>query len=176
MIKRTVPTEIAVAWAAIFVPFLVFLNPSMPQDRNNLGTPVESVMLIMVLFLVTLTLHTGIIRNGSPLISNSGVAASGNTFALCLQQLGTLWIILILNLLYPLTWLSENRFVWISRQLCHRLSSAPMPASVFCPRLSVIADWYGAHIAIAAWAILPWPGRASMDSQTFSISVPDFVK
>lgn len=55
----TVLTEMAVAWAAIFVPFLVFLNPSMPQDRSSLGTPGASVIVMIVLFLDTRILQMG---------------------------------------------------------------------------------------------------------------------
>lgn len=33
---------IAVAWAAIFVPFLVFLKPSIPQDLRILEIPVTT--------------------------------------------------------------------------------------------------------------------------------------
>jgi len=35
----TVAKPIAVAWAAILVPFLVFLNPSIPQDLIIILSP-----------------------------------------------------------------------------------------------------------------------------------------
>ena len=80
MSHLTVATEIAVAWAAIFVPFLVFLKPSMPQDRNSFGTPVASQMVIMVLFLETRMLQMGMSLKAAPLIREVGVLASGKTF------------------------------------------------------------------------------------------------
>lgn len=70
----------AVACAAIFVPFRVFLNPSMPQDRSSLGTPGASVIVMMVLFLDTLMLQIGMSLKASPLTSMLGVFASGKTF------------------------------------------------------------------------------------------------
>lgn len=70
----------AVAWAAILVPFRVFLNPSMPQDRSNFGTPGASVMVIIVLFLDTRMLQMGMSLNASPLIKEFGVLTSGKTF------------------------------------------------------------------------------------------------
>lgn len=57
---------IAVAWAAMFVPFLVCLNPSIPQLRINTGTPLSFVMLIIVLFGETFMLQIGIFSNGIP--------------------------------------------------------------------------------------------------------------
>lgn len=38
---HTVPTVMAVACAAMFVPFLVFLKPSTPHDLIIFGTPVN---------------------------------------------------------------------------------------------------------------------------------------
>lgn len=76
----TVLTEIAVACAAILVPFRVFLNPSIPQDRRSLGTPGASVMVMMVLFLDTRMLQMGMSLKASPLTSMLGVLASGKTF------------------------------------------------------------------------------------------------
>lgn len=75
----------AVAWAAIFVPLRVFLNPSMPQDRSNLGTPGASVMVMIVLFLDTRMLQIGMSLKASPLISVFGVLPSGKTFIRALE-------------------------------------------------------------------------------------------
>lgn len=71
----------AVAWAAILVPFLVFLNPSTPHDLIICGTPLWSVTFIMVLFGETLILQTGISLNGTPLKRAFGVFSSGKRCA-----------------------------------------------------------------------------------------------
>lgn len=67
----------AVACAAIFVPLRVFLNPSMPQDRMNCGTPLASHIVMMVLLGDTRMLQIGISLKGTPLKRVVGVLASG---------------------------------------------------------------------------------------------------
>uniref|UniRef100_A0A182V531 Uncharacterized protein n=1 Tax=Anopheles merus TaxID=30066 RepID=A0A182V531_ANOME len=59
---------IAVACAAMFVPLRVFLKPSMPHERINCGTPLASVIEMMVLFGDTRMWQIGISLNGTPLI------------------------------------------------------------------------------------------------------------
>lgn len=79
--KNSQPTPlilIAVACAAIFVPFRLFLNPSIPHDRIICGTPLLSDKLIIVLFGETLMLQTGISLNGIPLNNCLGVSTVGN--------------------------------------------------------------------------------------------------
>lgn len=44
----TVAKPIAVAWAAIFVPFLVFLNPSIPQDLIIILSPKKGLYIICI--------------------------------------------------------------------------------------------------------------------------------
>lgn len=45
----TVAKPIAVAWAAIFVPFLVFLNPSIPQDLIIILSPKKGLYINLYL-------------------------------------------------------------------------------------------------------------------------------
>ena len=94
--KLTVAREMAVAWAAIFVPFRQFLNPSIPQlliiigvptpEKNlhhiysvyiiNVNSPLELQRLIIVLLDETFMLHTGRSANLTPLKSWSGVVSA----------------------------------------------------------------------------------------------------
>lgn len=82
----TVATDIAVAWAAIFVPFRVFLKPSIPQDRSSLGFPRVSVIVMIVLFLDTRILQIGMSLKAAPLISVFCVLPSGKTFIRALER------------------------------------------------------------------------------------------
>lgn len=56
----------AVVCAAMFVPFFVFLKPSIPQDLVSFTEPAESVTVKIVLLWVTLTLHIGRFLYGTP--------------------------------------------------------------------------------------------------------------
>lgn len=67
----------AVAWAAMFVPFLVFLKPSTPHDRIRSGVPLWSVIFMMVLFGDTLMLQMGISLYGMPWNNLVAVVSSG---------------------------------------------------------------------------------------------------
>lgn len=61
-----VAIEIAVAWAAMFVPFLVFLNPSIPQLLKICGSPFELVRVIIVLLGDVFICTMGISLKGTP--------------------------------------------------------------------------------------------------------------
>lgn len=74
--------EIAVACAAMFVPFLVFLKPSTPHERMICVIPLLSVILIIVLLGLVLMLTIGNSLKGIPKNSVVGVEASGKIFAL----------------------------------------------------------------------------------------------
>lgn len=58
--------EIAVACAAMLVPFLVFLKPSIPQDLKICTSPFEFVKFRIVLFGDVLMLIMGISLKGMP--------------------------------------------------------------------------------------------------------------
>lgn len=72
----------AVACAAILVPFRVFLNPSTPQDLIICGVPFVSHTVMMVLFGDTLILQTGRSLNAIPLNNRFGVFSSGKSVGL----------------------------------------------------------------------------------------------
>lgn len=87
----------AVACAATFVPFLVCLKPSIPQDLIKLTSPkilylndiladiclipFESVKVTIVLFDVTLILKIGKSLKGIPLNNLLGVSMSGKVLS-----------------------------------------------------------------------------------------------
>lgn len=79
---------IAVACAAIFVPFLVFLKPSMPQDRMILGLPLPSHTVMIVLFGETRILQMGVSLKGTPSNKRFGVSSSGKRLGLKFFFLG----------------------------------------------------------------------------------------
>lgn len=74
--------DIAVAWAAIFVPFLVFLNPSMPHDLIIWTKPFGVVSERIVLFFVTRMFTIGSSLNWTPSNNIVGVSSSGKRFIL----------------------------------------------------------------------------------------------
>lgn len=135
---HTVPIVIAVACAAILVPFLVFLKPSTPHDLNNFTVPVRatlgitiyipqldyccipfaSVILNIVLFGVTRILNIGRSLNAMPLNSLFEMSPSGN--------------ILLLKILLPL--------IYISTQRCR---SIPHSINVICIFSSSSFIWGG---------------------------------
>lgn len=51
IIQLTALMVTAVACAAMLVPFLVFLNPSIPQERMSLGTPIFSKRFKLILYI-----------------------------------------------------------------------------------------------------------------------------
>lgn len=67
----------AVACAAMFVPFRVFLKPSIPHDRINCGAPLASQIVMIVLFGETRMLQMGISLKGTPPKRVVGVSTSG---------------------------------------------------------------------------------------------------
>lgn len=91
----TAPTVTAVDCAATFVPFFVFLKPSIPHDLNSSTTPkiwklihqfcsyplwlpLEFVKVIIVLFGDTFMLKIGKSLKGIPLNNLFGVSIFGN--------------------------------------------------------------------------------------------------
>lgn len=75
---------IAVVCAAILVPFLAFLKPSMPHDLISLTVPAESVSVNIVLLWLTRILQIGRDLKGTPLKSWFSESCVGNIF--CLLQ------------------------------------------------------------------------------------------
>lgn len=78
--------EMAVACAAIFVPFLVFLKPSMPQDRIMFGLPLLSHTVMIVLLGDTRILQIGVSLKGTPSKRRFGVSSSGKRLGLVLRE------------------------------------------------------------------------------------------
>jgi hypothetical protein len=72
-----VAMEMAVACAAMFVPFLVFLNPSIPHDLKICGSPLALVRFMIVLFGDVLMFTMGMSWKGIPLNKVVGVVSSG---------------------------------------------------------------------------------------------------
>lgn len=74
-----VASVMAVAWAAMFVPSLVFLNPSLPQLWTVLTIPLPSQREMMVLFGDDFILQMGRSAYLIPLKSLLGVFTSGKS-------------------------------------------------------------------------------------------------
>lgn len=94
--------EMAVACAAIFVPFLVFLKPSMPQDRIMFGLPLPSHTVMIVLLGDTRILQIGVSLKGTPSKRRFGVSSSGKRLGLVLRRLG----IHLIDVLMKTLWLT----------------------------------------------------------------------
>lgn len=74
------------AWAAIFVLFRQFLNPSRPQLCKVNRSPLASVALTIVLFLVVLMWMIGRSLKRMPLNSRSGRSSSGKYWNLKMEN------------------------------------------------------------------------------------------
>lgn len=77
----TLPKVIAVCWAAMFVPFLAFLKPSIPAlCSDSTLSPFVKVIIVLLGLDFILTMCNSLY--GTPLKSRFGVSASGNRCSL----------------------------------------------------------------------------------------------
>lgn len=140
--KILVAIVIAVAWAAIFVPFLVFLNPSMPQLLIIWADPIPSVKLMMVLFLDDRMLTMGRSLNGTPWNNVVGVFSSGKMFFFLQNNKILVWFNVIFTH-FLTSQKSIDRWKHFFRPQCRRLWLACSPSSPFGLRPSGISSSCG---------------------------------